>query len=314
MNIELLKDHFKRGGFNVYVYPFSQFDIDHIKQLNATVLYNSSEDKNNFYKSFIEDIVYHLEESKIKVLPGYSCLKAHNNKVAMELLRERSEFKSIQTIKSKVFGTFEELRSQIQSFNYPVVIKTASGAMSKGVYKADSQEELLHIAKKISRSKMFIHDIKDLLRGIKYRKNYKKESLYRNKFVIQNLVPNLSNDWKVLVYGNRCYALYRGVRKNDFRASGSGDFIFKRDIPEGLLDYAIAIKDHFNVPHISLDIGFDGKSFHLIEFQFLYFGTTTLEKSDFYFEKVQDNWKVFEGKTDLEETYCRSIIDYLNNE
>ena len=67
----------------------------------------------------------------------------------------------------------------------------------------------------------------------------------------------------------------------------------------------------FNVPNISLDIGFDGKQFHTLEFQFLYFGTTTLEKSPFYFEKNGNSWDIVDKSLCLEEVYVESIVHYL---
>jgi glutathione synthase/RimK-type ligase-like ATP-grasp enzyme len=314
MDIPKLIQYFSKQGYHAKAVRIADLNMVDILQNRPFVLYNSAEDKHGFYKSFIEDVIFNLEENGIQVLPKYAYLKAHNNKVAMELLRMRSNYPPIQTIQTKVFGTFEEVKAQAQTFKYPVVIKAAAGAMSKGVGKAESPEQLIQKAKSISKSRNFWHDLKDVLRLVKYRKKYVKESFHRKKIIVQNLIPNLSNDWKVLVYGNRCYALYRGVRKGDFRASGSGDFQFRKEIPEGMLDYAIAIKNYFNVPHISLDIGFDGKVFHLIEFQFINFGTTTIEKAPFYFIQNNSNWDIVNAKSDLEEIYVDSVCNFIENE
>lgn len=313
MNISKLESLFSKAGFGFQVMHVNQVIISELIQNKPTILYTSSEDKNSLYKSFIEDVIYHLEQAGLNVLPRFEYLKAHNNKVAMELLRERSNFNPIRTINSNVFGTLEEIHKSLNRLVYPVVLKTASGAMSKGVSVANTQKELLHQVKKISSSSSLKHDIKEILRTIKYYKKYKRESFYRKKYIVQNLIPDLSNDWKVLVYGNRCYSLYRGVRKGDFRASGSGNFLFKKKLPSGMLAYAHSIKEFFDVPHISLDIGFDGNKFHLIEFQFLYFGTTTLEKAPFYFVKNDETWDIIDEVSDLEEVYVSSIVDYLND-
>jgi glutathione synthase/RimK-type ligase-like ATP-grasp enzyme len=313
MDVPKLIDLFKEKGYHAEAIRIADLDMKDVIINNPIIIYTSSEDKNGFYKSFIEDVIYNLEENEIVVMPRFSCLKSHNNKVAMELLRERSGYKPIQTIKSKIFGTIEELKKNADSFIFPVVIKTASGAMSKGVARADNPEELIRKAKIISKSKDFWHNTKELLRLLKYRNKYIRESFHRNKFIVQNLIPNLNNDWKVLVYGSRCYALYRGNRDNDFRASGSGKFEFRKNIPEGMLDFAMQVKNHFNVPHISLDIGFDGNIFHLIEFQFINFGTTTIEKSPFYFELIDNIWEIKETKSDLEEVYVNSVTDFLIN-
>jgi len=310
MNLKRIESIFQKSGIQVVIGGFQKKYLEKIKE-GETVLYTSSEDNNVCYKSYIEDIIYHLEQKKIRVIPSYQCLKAHNNKVAMELLRQRINNPKISSIRSKTYGTIEELTDDMDSFVFPVVIKTFSGAMSKGVAKADNKAQLISIAKKFMRSRDIKHDTKELLRKVKYRNYYVRESFYRNKILVQNLIQKLNNDWKVLIYGNKAFVLYRGTRDNDFRASGSGKFAFRKDLPKGMLDFAFEIKEYFDVSHISLDIGFDGEVFHLIEFQFLYFGTTTLEKSKFHFEKIDNHWEIIEGKAELEEIYANAILNYL---
>ncbi|GAP42361.1 protein containing ATP-grasp domain [Lentimicrobium saccharophilum] len=312
MDLDKLSACFSKYGIQVTISSFTRLEVKNVDKESTLILYTSSEDKHGFYKDFIEDIIFHLDQVGYNLLPSYACLKAHNNKVAMELLRERSTMESIKTIHSAVFGTLDELIAQADNFIFPVVIKPASGAMSRGVSKAENPKELVNIAKKISRSFNLKHNLKELLRNIKYRKSYVRESFYRSKFIVQNMIKNLGNDWKVLVYGPQIYVLQRNNRKNDFRASGSGDFLFTKELPDGMLDFAQSVRNYFNVPHISLDIGFDGKRFHLIEFQFINFGTTTIEKSPFYFEKFEGKWIVKEGYSDLEKVYVTSLMSYLS--
>jgi len=302
---------FNYKGFDVEILNFSDIDFVKIKQESPFVIYTSSEDFGGFYKSFIEDIILSLEDAGLTCLPSYNYLRAHNNKVYMELLRRSRNFEELSSISSRVFGSFEELKNTTQEFKFPVVIKPASGAMSRGVSIAYNYDELLKKTQKISSTRNIIFDLKDRLRKLKYGDRYVPESLNRSKFIVQNFIPNLNNDWKVLVYGNKLFILYRGNRENDFRASGSGKFIFRKDIPEGILDYAYSIMKKFDVPNISLDIGFDGKQFHTLEFQFLYFGTTTLEKSPFYFEKNGNSWDIVDKSLCLEEVYVESIVHYL---
>jgi len=311
MDLEKIFNYFNDYGYTVKIMNFCNINYEEIVKEKPIILYTSSEDKEGFYKSFIEDIIYHLEQSNLLVIPKYVYLHTHNNKVAMELLRQRCKYNPIHTIHSKVFGSLDELKQNMHHFNYPVVIKSALGAMSKGVAKATNPKELLSKAKKISRSFDILHDIKELLRKIKYGNKYKRESLYRKKFIVQNFIEGLENDWKVLVYDKKCYVLFRRNRKNDFRASGSGRFIFTKNIPSGILDFALKIKDYFNVPNISLDIGYDGDKFHLLEMQFLYFGTLTIEFSPFYFELYNGKWLIKEEKSDLEKVYVDSIVKFL---
>ena len=313
LDLSLLKKYFYESGYKVEIINYAQlqFKSYQIKKEKPFILYQSSEDKNSFYKSFIEDVIYDLEKSGVKTVPKYEYLKAHNNKVSMELLRLRSGIEEIQSIQSKAFGSLEEIVDQKEKFNYPLVIKKAAGAMSRGVALVRNSGELLRIAKKISSSFSLKHDIKEVLRKIKYGKRYIRESFYRDKFVVQNLIDSLDNDWKVLVYGDKIFALYRGVREGDFRASGSGKFIFKKKLPEGMLDYAWKVREKFNVPHISLDIAFDGNKFHLIEFQFIMFGTTTIEKAPHFWHKKGQEWFFIPEKAILEKCYSESVIQWI---
>ncbi|MCE5348294.1 MAG: hypothetical protein LLG13_18665 [Bacteroidales bacterium] len=311
MDLSKLINSFRKRGYNAKAMNITDITGMHLPDRNSIVLYTSSEDKEGLYKSLIEDVIYHLEINGVSVVPSFAYLRAHNNKVAMELLRKRVDFKEIQTINSKIFGTIEELKKSLNQFTFPVVIKASSGAMSKGVARAENPDELIREAKKISSSKSFWHTLKEYLRSFKYNNRYVKESFYRRKFLVQNLIPDLCNDWKVLVYGSYCYVLYRGNRNNDFRASGSGKFEFRKEIPEGMLDFAVRIEKLFKVPNISLDIGFDGKEFHVFEFQFINFGTTTIEKAPFFFKNESKKWIIVDQKSDLEETYVNSIVSYL---
>lgn len=313
MDLKLIDQLFSQRNYNVSVVELSKINIRQLLEEDAIVLYTSSEDRNSLYKSYIEDIVFSLESAGMFVVPAYKFLKAHNNKVFMELLRETNDKIGLNTIQSKCFGTVEELESIAGQLSYPVVIKKASGAMSRGVEKANTPYELVSKAKKISKSFHLQHDLKEILRKIKYRDKYIRESFYRNKFIVQNLVHGLNNDWKVLVYGNKIYVLYRGVRKNDFRASGSGKIEFRETIPDGILDFALNIREYFDIPDVSLDIGYDGENFHLIEFQFVYYGTTTLEKAPHYYIKDDNKWILVREKSNLEETYVTSMIEYINS-
>jgi hypothetical protein len=64
-------------------------------------------------------------------------------------------------------------------------------------------------------------------------------------------------------------------------------------------------------PLCSLDIGFDGAVFHLIEFQCLNFGPLTAEKSRHYHKYINGRWDKVVEQCDLEYVFCEAIADYL---
>lgn len=310
MDKRLLMKCFQTKGVDIQFMQFSEVDFKNDWK-DKYVLYTSQEDNNYLYKSYIEDIVYGLELAGAKVIPSYKFLKANNNKVFMEILRDIGWISEIQGINSQYYGCAEELIQKQATINYPVVIKTAAGAMSKGVSSASNYKELISNVKIISRSKNIYSETRDFLRAHKH-KGYIKESKYRQKFITQNMIKGLSNDFKVLIFGTKIFYLRRDVRDNDFRASGSGKFKFEKECPPGMLEYAYNVFKLFDVPNISIDVCYDGKNFHIIEFQVIYFGTTTIEKSPFYCIINENKVEYFEDKSILEEVYVSSIIEYIN--
>ncbi|MCD4664182.1 MAG: hypothetical protein K8R68_02855, partial [Bacteroidales bacterium] len=250
------------------------------------------------------------------VLPRFELLRANNNKVYMEIIRESQLCSEFELEKSKIYGTQDELKISIKNdkIEYPCVIKPASGAMSRGVKLVKDSYELLKYARKISRTNHFKSEIKEKLRAFKHA-GYQRESKYQNKFIIQKFIPNLKNDWKILVYGNHYYILNRGIKDNDFRASGSHHNYkagSKSEFPVQMLDFVEKIYNKLDIPHLSLDFAYDSKRGYLIEFQAIHFGTSTLEFCEDYYIKKNDKWLVEKQKFDQEEEYVWSLVHYLS--
>lgn len=310
---KLLKKYFNQFSYDVDFVQFSE--VDKLREVKGIpILYTSSEDIGYHYKDFIEDIVYYLELEEAIVIPKYKFLRANNNKVFMELLRNKLGVKWNDSLRISVFGSADELTSEMKKIRYPVVVKESRGAQSRGVFLAKSEKELKEIARKISRARYIYQDIKDSLRSL-IHKNYVKESLYRKKILIQEYIPNLKNDWKILVFGARYFIFYRPVKKGDFRASGSGvtNYRYGSDCkyPNGIFNYAKKIFLSLNVPNLSVDIAYDGNDFYLLEYQAVYFGTVGYTKSDIYFVEENGKWMAKKKTESLEQVYVESVIKFL---
>ncbi len=282
---------------------------------DAAVIYTSSEDVGLHYKNYIEDIIFALSLRGANVIPTFPYLKANNNKVLMELLRAGIPEQKIVGLSSWCYGSLEELQLNIKNFTFPVVLKKSSGSMGKGVFLAKTADELIKVAKKISFTPHIKEDIRDFFRSIKH-KGYSKESRYRNKFIVQKFIPNLQNDWKVYVFGEKYFVFYRPIFKHRiFKASGGGykNYFYGNNakIPNGLLDYAKSLFSLFSVPNASFDIAFDKKDFYLIEYQFVYFGTAGILYSDEYFIQENGEWVAIPNTLSQEECYVDSIVSFL---
>ncbi|MFW6272670.1 MAG: hypothetical protein ACOC2U_02680 [bacterium] len=315
MDKKMLSKYFADFGYDTHFIRFGDVINSNFDFADKPTLYTSSEDIGYHYKSYIEDIVLFLFVNNAKILPHYYFLRANNNKVFMELLRKNLAFETEENLPVSVMGTLEDFLEKADSFLYPLVIKTAEGASGSGVFLAKSKKEAIKKIKKISRTRYLIEDLKDIGRAKKHS-GYIRESLYRNKFIVQSFIPNLSNDWKVYLFGSKLYIFYRPIFRNrGFRASGGGydNYFYGKDarVVDGLLDYALRIFNKLNVPHASLDVAYDGNKFYLFEYQTLYFGTAGIPYSNGYFTKQNEKWCFISEKLNIEYVYVSSIVEYL---
>ncbi|HOH98068.1 MAG TPA: hypothetical protein PL188_07140 [Candidatus Cloacimonadota bacterium] len=279
------------------------------KGKGSYVIYTSQEDCRYRYKSFIEDVVLGLELIGARTIPAYRYLRANNNKVFMEMLRSLMLPKDYQ-LGSEWFGTAEEALNRAKIRELPFVVKSAAGCGSKGVRLVTKEQEIMQVLHKTSKSQCIRRELWDIARAIRH-KGYIRESRFREKYIIQNFVPRLQNDWKVLVYGDKYYVLRRNNRPRDFRASGSGLFSFDENVNELILENAERIKNFFGVPIISLDLAIAEDQVIVIEFQFIYFGTSTLEKSPHCYIKHNGTWMKLTEKPCLEREYVNSVSDFI---
>ena len=317
MDKERLQAAFLTYGVELFFVPMSSA-WEKMTEESRYFIYTSIEDDGYLYKSFIEDIVFGLMQKGFCPVPGFVHLRANNNKVVMEFLRKETGDERVNTIKTQFYGTFEELKNEMSGFSYPVVIKKAAGASGRGVYKANNPDELIKGAQLVSSSKSLLVDLKDWVRSKKH-KGYELESRFRNKFITQSFIADLKNDWKVYWFNGEIYVFYRPIfAHRDFIASGGGydNYFYGEEAhkPEGFFEFVTHVMSFFKVPHASMDIAFDGKQFHLLEIQFVFFGTAGIPYSKGYYKRVDGVWKFIQEKREIEEVYAKSVATFLKNE
>lgn len=328
---QIICEYLEELGHQVEVYDYSAIPENKDWE-NIYVLYASSEKRGGFYKGNIEDIILDLELKGAILIPKFQYLRAHENKNFAELLRKDFKNENLRHPTSKAYGCYEELLKNLDKVQYPCVLKSASGSGSKGVSLAHNEQELKENARKISEhtyynyeytyAKRFFefgigYQIKKTyhkLRGVK--SHYKLSKDYSNKFVVQEFIKGLSGDYKVLYFAGKYYVLYRQNRNDDFRASGSGKFVYPELSNEvrQVLDFAKECVAEFGIPMLSMDIGTANGKCYLIEYQCVCFGTYTLEFSEHYYqyELEYNAWKQVDEESDLEKEIARSIDFYIN--
>lgn len=268
------------------------------------IVYTSSEDYT--IRSFVKDKLYFDADSKM-LAPRYDLLMAHENKGFQEILRRRL---NIGNLKGGYCFDFDDLPKI-----FPYVYKSTSGAGSSGVHLVSSKSDLRRIKKRYFSVSLFRRAVK-LYRKLTFDKSLYEEYAYRHKGfsrgVYQEFIAGLDGDYKVLVFGEKYYCLKRGIRDNDFRASGSGNFRFE-STPDDVLDFAKKIFESLETPYASLDIAKTKNSCHLIEFQCLNFGPYTLLQSPGFYKKTTESlcWEYISGQSDLENEFAESIDYYI---
>jgi glutathione synthase/RimK-type ligase-like ATP-grasp enzyme len=324
MDIDLIRNYFISNNFTVNVFKFSELDLS-ADYNGIYILYQTSELPGSFYKRYIEDLICFLERQGAIALPKYEYLKAHHNKIYMELLRSKFSDEALKTIKTVCYGSWVDAKNF--DFRSPVVIKQASSSGSAGVYLARTRSEYVRLIKKAGKliigsnlADYFINYCKTAVKNlIKYL--YPSKSRYlqldttpiSNSLVIQDFIEGLKGDYKVLIYGEKYYTMFRKNRSNDFRASGSGEFFTVDDKElEGLFTFARKIVSEIDFPIFGIDVGFDGKKYHLIEYQMLGMGTSALQRSQFWHEFHDGKWVRYEGKSILEVELARAICDFIS--
>lgn len=308
MNVDKLRQYSKDEGIELYFIKYSEINIsdDYSGQF---FIYSSSEDPRLIYKGYMEDILYVLSRKGAILIPEWRYMRAHHNKALMEMLRD-VELNNIDTgIHSKIYGCNEEFIYNVNNINFPCVFKTAEGAGSNGVALLKNKEEALSFLEEENINHK--STIKEKILKSMGRLGKSVHSNHRNKFIIQNFIPNLSGDFKILIFGEKYYALSRKNRENDFRASGGGKLNYEPVLPDGILDFAKSIYDTLNVPVVSLDVAYNGIHFYLIEFQCIHFGTATLEYSTHYYKLIDNQWTRFDEQSILEKEYMISLKGYI---
>lgn len=310
MDVRKLKTLFEHQGYKVYVKRFSDVNFYSDEYRGAFILYQSSEDPDLRYKEYIEDVLLGLELLGAYLVPRFQLFRAHHNKVFMEILRDLSHNINVQSTRSRVYGTAEDLMLNIE---YPAVIKPSAGSQSNGVQLAKTPQELISAARRIARSFSTMNArwrIASFFSG----KGFKTISQHRSKFIVQDYIDGLDGDYKVLVYADRYYVLRRNNRANDFRASGSGLLSYPNETPSAVLTYAESVFRYFNTPFASFDIATKDEKLFLLEFQFLSFGQYALEHSNHYYIYRNGMWQRVDTSSDLEDTFTYAVHVYLKKQ
>jgi len=256
--------------------------IDQLKECQA-FFWNHLSHK---YKDaiFAKQLLISLETAGIKVFPNYKTTWHYDDKVGQKYLLEAL---GVDFVKTYVFYTKKEALDWARSTTFPKVFKLSGGAASNNVRLVKSYNEaskLIHRAftsgfkqsnkKNTLKERYHTYKLKNksilwLVKGLYYlfwqdefTKMHPREKGY---VYFQNFIPDNLFDIRIIVIGEKAFAIKRMNRTNDFRASGSGNIHYKRhEIDERCVQIAFNVNEIINSQCIAYDFVFDANNEPLI--------------------------------------------------
>jgi len=199
---------------------------------------------------FARQLIYSVEAMGLRVFPDSNTCWHFDDKVGQKYLLEAV---NAPLVPSYVFYDKQEAMNWIAHTDFPKVFKLRGGAGSSNVQLVKNEQQAKKLcrqafgkgfkpvagyfsdyktkAKKIKSVSVLIEKLKRLPQCL-YGTYITNMSMHREKGYVyfQDFVPGNDYDTRIIVIGEKAFAMRRYVRKNDFRASGSGAFAFDKEL------------------------------------------------------------------------------------
>ncbi len=197
---------------------------------------------------FAKELLASVEASGKFVFPNYNTGWYFDDKLAQKYLLEAI---NVPLVPTHVFYDKKEALYWAESTDYPKVFKLRGGAGSMNVLLVKNQSQARHYIRRafgrgfkaINRVSLFKDHIQKILNGIMPASRiikalgYLVYPLSLNKYgvkevgyaLFQDFIPNNNCDIRIIVIGERAFAIKRITRDDDFRASGSGKILYDRE-------------------------------------------------------------------------------------
>lgn len=261
------------------------YDFDIIDQLegyNALMWHHH----HGNYKDllFAKELLFSLEHAGIKVFPDFNTGWHFDDKVGQKYLLEAID---APLVPSYVFYDKQSAREWAMNTTYPKVFKLRGGAGAANVSLVRSPKAAMkkintafgkgfsqfnrwgHFKERYNKYRSGKDSLLGVMKGFgrlfiptEFVKMHSREKGY---VYFQEFIPHNDSDIRVIVIGERAFAIKRMVRDNDFRASGSGTIIYdKNQIDKRCIEISFAVNNKVNAQSIAYDFVFDKNNNPLI--------------------------------------------------
>jgi hypothetical protein len=231
------------------------------------------------YRDFLmaKSLMNALEHVGIKVFPDFRTAWHFDDKVAQKYLLEALGAPLAPTW---VFYDEVEAITWAKNENFPKVLKLRSGAGSQNVKLVQSYQQARQYIHKAFHRGLPLYDslgslkerwrkyrlgksnLQDILEGFarlvappKFARMRGREKgyIYFQEFIVDN-----ASDVRVVVIGDKAFAITRMVRKGDFRASGSGNILYDKGLIDvSLIDLSFQLTEMLKSQCVAFDYVYD---------------------------------------------------------
>ncbi|MEB8344829.1 hypothetical protein OO010_02145 [Flavobacteriaceae bacterium KMM 6898] len=261
------------------------YDSDIIQQIEDCDVLLWHHNHGNYKDTlFAKQLLFSLEQSGKKVFPDFNTGWHFDDKVGQKYLLESI---GAPLVPSYVFYDKKSALNWIRTTSFPKVFKLRGGAGSANVQLIKTRKEAKQIVNRafgkgfsqFNGKRYFIEKFNRFRSG---KEPLKKVFMAFGRMLIstehakikgnekgyayfQDFIPNNDSDIRIVVIGNKAIAVKRMVRKNDFRASGSGNFNFDANLfNKETLKIAFKIAEGINSQCCAMDFIYDANNAPLI--------------------------------------------------
>jgi len=223
-------------------------------------------------------LLFALQQAGKKVFPDFNTAWHFDDKLGQKYLLEALKIENFAP--TWVFYDREKALAWAATASFPKVFKLRGGAGSQNVKLTETREEAKTIINKAFGKGFANYDavgslwerwrkyrlgkttLFDVLKGavrLIYPPAYTRVLGRELGYVyFQEFYPGNDSDTRIIVVGDKAFALKRMVRQNDFRASGSGLFKYEREeFDVHCLELAFRLTKKLNAQCVAFDFVFD---------------------------------------------------------
>lgn len=261
--------------------PFIQVDcysndlIEQLKGCNVLLWHHSQSNPKDIL--IAKQILFALEHTGFKVFPDFKTAWHFDDKVGQKYLLEKVE---APLVPSYVFFDKTSALKWVDNSSFPKVFKLRGGAgsanvklvknkkqakkiidkaFSKGFKQYDAWANLKERFYKYKKGKSSFFDLLKGIARIGIEPHFSKIIGRERGYVyFQDFIPNNNSDIRVIIVDEKAFAIKRMVRTGDFRASGSGEFYYDKElIDERCVQISFEVNKKVNAQSIAFDYIFD---------------------------------------------------------